>query len=394
MFERICVPPMEPGGTRFDLGILAESLIFYRQVYLILGVASLNGLLRQLGPDLLLELIADHYLHICYKAPMLGAYTTGRGTPSPLYDVGIIYSTEHDLDIASRDAFTSITGKNGRGRRLAARFCRQVQVINYPEEITRSITGEMQEGDYLEEYIRRRLARQANPAILKDLNQLKYRFALIPGRGHMSDSNLDLAELRALGIKTAELEDPASVLAHYAATVGDMSLWAKLQSEAALTPRQADVLTARVDNMLGKKSAERVSAFQDFVFDDARGISEAVNSGAREFRELLPVFAKARKFSEWLSNQTPEVDLVKAYLKEVTADTWIDKLPGKTARWSLFLGAGLGIAALGGAVIGTAAGAALSVLDNFFLERIVKGSKPHHFVERSLRPVLKEAKKA
>jgi hypothetical protein len=393
MFERICVPPMEPESTRFDLGILAESLIFYQQVYLILGVASLNGLLQQLGPDLLLELIADHHIHIFYKGPILGAVTAGRGTPFPLYDVGIISSKEHDLEIVARDAFTSITGKNGRGRRLATRFCRHVHLIDYPEEITRSITGEMQEGDYLQEYIRRRLASDASPVVLKGLDQLKYRFALIPGRGYKLDSNLNLAELRAAGIKTAELEDPGSVLAHYATTVGDMSLWAKLQSEAALTPRQADILTTRVDNMLGRKSDERLSAFQDFVFDDARAVREAINTGARQFRELLPVFAKARKFSQWLSNQAPEVDLIRAYHKEVTADTWIDKLSGKTARWSFFLGAGLGIAALGGAGIGTAAGIGLSVLDFFFLDRIVKGWKPHHFVEKSLRPLLEDPRK-
>lgn len=393
MFERICVPPKEPEGTQFDLGVLAESLIFYREVYLVLGATSLKGILQQLGPDLLLELIADRYLQIRYIDHMLGAITAGKGTPFPLYDVGIIHAEGRDLEAVSRDAFTLVTGKSGRGRRLAARFCQQVQLIGYPEAITQSITREMQEGEYLEEFIRRQLTGKVLPTMVHGLDQLRYRFSLIPGHGFQLQSNLNLSEMHAAGISTSGLDDPASVLAQYGTTVADMSLWAQLQSEAALTPRQADVLTARVDKMLAKKTAARISAFQDFIFDDARAIREAVNTGARDFRELLPVFAKARKFSEWLSNQPPEADLVKAYHKEVTAKTWIENLPGKTARWSLFTGSGIAIDALGGGGIGTAAGIVLSALDSFLLDKITKGWKPHHFVEGPLKRLLDKAKK-
>ena len=39
---------------------------------------------------------------------------------------------------------------------------------------------------------------------------------------------------------------------------------------------------------------------------------------------------------------------MKEYYKEVTADSWVDKLPAKTTRWSLFTGVGMAIDVLGG----------------------------------------------
>jgi len=200
-------------------------------------------------------------------------------------------------------------------------------------------------------------------------------------------SNLNILAVRNPGIDTSELEDPASILAHYGKIVGDMSLWAQLNSEAAVSPRQSDLLATRVDKLLERQiaTATRISAFQDFVFDDARAIREVVNQGGREFKELLPVIQKARRFSEWLSTKPPNVDLLKAYHKEVTAGTWIEKLPVKIARWSLFTGAGVAIDFMGGGGIGTAGGVGLSALDSFFLDKIIKGWKPNQFVEGPLR---------
>lgn len=395
MFERICVPPKEPGGIQFDLGALAESLIFYKEVYLVLEANSLNGLLKQLGPDLLLELITDRYLHVRYKDHLLAAFTKGKGTLLPLYDIGTVQAEGMDLETVALKAFREVTGKSGRGRRLAARFCRHVQLIRYQQAIIQNIRHDMEDGAYIEEYIRRRLARQALPkALLTKLNQLRYRFLLIPGSGLQLQSNINLAEIKAAGILTTDIGDPSTVLTHYGTTVANMSIWAQLKSEAAVTPRQADVLSSRVDKMLAKRTKmyEHISAFQDFVFDDARAIREAVNAGDRDFRDLLPIFAKARKFSEWLSNQPPDIDLIKAYHKEITADTWIDRLPGSTARWALFTGAGIAIDALGAGGIGTIAGVSLSALDKFLLDSIIKGWRPHHFVGGPLERFINKTK--
>jgi len=392
MFNRICVPPKEPERSQFDLGLLAEALIFYREVHLILGASSFQGLLMQLGPDLFLELITDDHLHIHYIDQMLGAITTGRGGPSPFYDVGIITAKVHDIESVAQKAFISATGKSGRGRRLANRFCRKVEKISYPIEITKDITADMQDGKHLEEFIRRRIVGRQENKDVGNLNEIRYRFSLVPSHGFQLHSNFNLADVCTNGANLPELLDPATVLSYYGTTVADMSLWAQLQTEAALTPIQADVLTARIDNLLTDwaVAADKISAFQDFVFDNARAIRETINSGSRNFHDLLPVLVKARRFSEWISNQDADVNLLKAYHKEVTTDTWIDKLPAKSVRWSLFTGAGIGLDAFGAGGVGTAAGVALSALDSFVMDKILKDWKPHHFVEGDLKGFIKQ----
>lgn len=128
-----------------------------------------------------------------------------------------------------------------------------------------------------------------------------------------------------------------------------------------------------------------MEAYQEFVLDDSKAIREAINSGAREFSDFVPVLERAKKFKEWLSDLSDDADLIKQYHKDVTSDSWIDRLPGKSSRWALFTGAGLSIDAAGAGGLGTAVGVTLSALDTFFLDSLLKGWKPHQFVENNLK---------
>ena len=390
MFERISIPPLAPEGTRFDLGLLAESLIFYSKVTLILGRTSLRGFLEQIGPDLLLELIAEGFVDVRYVDHILCAITTGKGTPSELHDVGLISLQGSDLESESHIAFVEATGKSGRGRRLASRFCKSVKIIRHQEKVTEEITRDMREGTYIEAFIRRRLSRVYGNAIPRSFSTLNYRFKLIPGRGFQLQTSLDFKSVYDLPAALAKLADPASVLAAYGTTIADMTLWAQLNSEVATTEEQEDILSSRVDSLVQNRtrSVEKLSLFQDFVFDDARAVREAINTGKCEFKEILPILRQARKFHDWLSAKAPESNLLKAYHKEVTAKTWIDKLPAKTARWAIFTGVGVGLDSLGAGGLGTAAGVAASALDAFFLDKLIKGWRPSQFVEESLKDFL------
>jgi len=62
MFERICVPPISPGKTTYDLGLLAEAMLFYRDVIIVARPNSLEGVLRQVGPDTLIGLIDNRHV--------------------------------------------------------------------------------------------------------------------------------------------------------------------------------------------------------------------------------------------------------------------------------------------------------------------------------------------
>lgn len=242
----------------------------------------------------------------------------------------------------------------------------------------------MKRGIFLEEFIKRRLVSLGAFKNTQEIPRFKFRFELDPGKGFVL--NTDLA-LERLDDKLAEVSDPSSVLAQYGTTVANMSLWAEISSEVAVYPRQADVIAARLEPMLKEysKNQAEVAAYQEFVLDDSKAIREAINTGARTFDEFIPVLERAKRFKEWLSDLSEDTSLIKQYHRDVTSDSWIDGLPGKSSRWVLFTGAGLGMDAAGAGGVGTAVGVTLSALDTFFLDRLLKGWKPHQFIEGSLR---------
>ncbi|MDQ4121565.1 MAG: hypothetical protein M3209_08980 [Acidobacteriota bacterium] len=137
-----------------------------------------------------------------------------------------------------------------------------------------------------------------------------------------------------------------------------------------------------------KGSDEQISVFQDFVYDDPRALREVINKGERSFRDLYKLLTEANKFKNWLKDQNPDQKLIKAYFKEVTKKSWIDKLPSKTARWSLFQLMGFGIDALGAGGLGSLFKIGLSASDKFLLDKILKGWKPNQFIETSKKEFL------
>lgn len=112
------------------------------------------------------------------------------------------------------------------------------------------------------------------------------------------------------------------------------------------------------------------------------------------FSSVVKLLDSADKFRHWLHTQPPDSSLLRAYYQETVKETWVEKLPAKSTRWSIFTGMGLGLDALGGGGLGTVAATALSAVDAFVLDKLIKGWKPHQFVENDLKALFKEESRA
>ena len=161
-------------------------------------------------------------------------------------------------------------------------------------------------------------------------------------------------------------------------------------SDLATDPINSRLLSCKIGNLFNKieVKSSQYNEFQEFVFEDGKSIASAINSGEKTYNDLLNLLREARKFKEWLAGKPNDGKLLKEYFKEVTKDSWVDKLPNKTIRWSLFSGVGLAIDAAGAGGLGTLAGLAISAGDNFFLDTVIKGWKPDHFVNGELKKFL------
>ncbi len=111
-----------------------------------------------------------------------------------------------------------------------------------------------------------------------------------------------------------------------------------------------------------------------------------MNSGARNFPDVVRLVEQAKKFKEWLRTQDPDEHIRKAYLRDVSHANWADNLPLKTLRWLIFTAGGLALgAAFTNPLTGTIAGTALSLADSFLLDKVIRGWKPSHFIDGPLK---------
>ena len=118
--------------------------------------------------------------------------------------------------------------------------------------------------------------------------------------------------------------------------------------------------------------------------------SEAVNKKHIDLDSLIAVLKKSQKFKQWILGIEPEQGLIKSYYAEVTKKTVVDKLPGKSARWGIFTGAGLIADAVATGGFGTAVGLGLGALDTFFLDKLISGWKPNLFIEDDVKKLLQK----
>lgn len=277
-----------------------------------------------------------------------------------------------------------------KGRRLANRFLRFVEPISYDGSITKQIVKEVQFGKYFSEFVRRRLKKTK----FFEVDELKspiIQFGPLVKGGFPLQTNLNFNFLSQLDLENNELKKPSSILEKYGSTIADLSLWSRFDTEVAVNSSQSDVLRSRFDILLSERnqSDELIASFQDLVFDDGRAIRTAINSGRKSLDDLFPIVEKSEKFSNWLHTQSPDDKILKSYYKEIVSDSWVEKLPNKTIRWAIFTGSGLAADAFGAGGIGTGVGVALSVLDTFIIDKLLKGWKPNQFIHGELEKFIK-----
>ena len=130
-----------------------------------------------------------------------------------------------------------------------------------------------------------------------------------------------------------------------------------------------------------QKSNEERNLFQKVVLSEAKIIREAINEGKKEFREILPLLEKSKKFKHWLHQKDDNVSIIKEYYQSISDKSWIQKLPSKLLKFSLFTGAGIFADTFVTGGLGTVLGVTSGSADNFIVENLAKGWKPDQYID-------------
>lgn len=396
MFEGIVLHSQPDTGTALDAGLLAESLLFFQNVTVLLDYRNAVPLIQQIGPDVFFELVDQKLIHATYsenfpaterntindieqyKFVFMGFASTGA-IPKPGTKKALHY--EGMLERAGVPAY--------RRRKLAERFRKTVPIRNLSEFLgdesgkPEYVNDDLADEDFLSQAIRAAIDVHA-PDYLKD-REVYFR-AVGDGGGFYLDTNIDFSELNEIIQKRPGLNDVVETRASLVHKVFSAKTALMLANHYG-TGMSVGQVTRRINELkIGRiyrkvtRELQQQQLFQSKAISKIGDIRSAINSGERSFAEFMTLFEKGDKYRSWLKGLHPDDDITDEYYQEVTRQGWAEKLPSKIARFSIFTGSGAIIDALGAGGIGTVAGMGVSAIDSFLLDGIIKGWRPSTYI--------------
>ena len=391
MFDAITYKNAIGPGPLIDIGALAEGLLFYGRVAIVGNSATVKDLLAHIPPFILLSMLRDGRLEFHYLADQIGVSTTQDAKGRSRHGLVAFSSPDHTIEKIGPSAFKGAAGSTSQAKMGASKFTALLRSLDHSGFDQESVLQAFSDRQAIDASVSS-LIREVVPsfALSADL-----RFKIEREKdGFYVDTNINFTELnqkyhQVVPASHSTLTE-AYILSLLQGAYEATYFAAMLNAEIAVHPIERAVQAKAVDAVVSRqvRSQSQIESFVDLTLADGHAIREAVNSGAVSFAAVLKLLDSADKFRNWLHQQPPDADLVRAYYQETIKDSWAEKLPAKSTRWSIFTGIGLGIDALGAGGMGTAAAVAVSAVDAFLVEKLTKGWKPHQFVERDLKSLI------
>ena len=379
----------DPNGlTRdaLDIGLLAETMLYYDSVTVIADHQVWRDLVNRVTPSVLRECMECGYLRVQYLQSRAGIHTKNADSPFARHSVVFIQAPKYQWSEYGPRAISSAMGCSTKGGKRFLRHINDfVDSTFLSDDLRIGTLEDFSNGQYVEE---------AAAALVSELvptfeRPRDFRFRIHrEGDTFVIDTNIDFETLNATHHLTVSPKHssvtPGILLAHLLDVRQDWFFSSQLESEVTTDSVRSVIYKLKFQELISRRSAsgEQIEIFQDTVFSDSKAISEAINSGERTFPEFWRVLSKGSRFKEWLRGKERDQSLLREYVQEVTSDSWIDSLPAKGVRWSVFTGLGLLADLTTSPVVGKAIGSLLSGSDTFLVDKLVKGWKPNQFINK------------
>jgi hypothetical protein len=391
MFEKTILRRSESGGA-LTLGEIAEAMLFYRRVHVIVDYGLLSQILDLIGMEGLFELL-DRNVSATYCPESLGTTTTKIGAIDHHSFIGFQYAGDQEAPNLHRhqDVLEHLLAKRGyektKARRLSVLFLEKVPVKKITEEkfvregVCKAATTELYDNAFLVEAIKATLSHTEGAFQKGDL-----KVEIIPTHlGFHALSNINFDAINLMRSQSAPALEPLT-LAHILQNIFearvDTALAAHYGGDFQTSRIASAVIAIRSGDLMHRAGLNRdqLSLFQDIVVDGGRSVSEVIDSGERKFSEFLKLIDHSKRFQHWVGQVHPDQSVVTAYLTELSREGWIESLPAKAIRYSM--------CTIADAIEPIVLGKATSVVDAFVLDKLLKGWRPNHFVRKRLKPFV------
>ncbi len=392
MFEKIVLRRCT-SGEAMTLGEIAEAMLFYQNVHLIIDHGLLSGIVDLIGIEGLLDLL-DRNVTATYSPDMLGTSTTKIGAIDHHKFIGFQFSGDQEAGQlrGNHKVIERILVRKGYDKKkaglLTERFLKRVSVKAiasdkfFPGGICNAATLDLYENAFLVEAVNETLFRTEGATRINGLTM-----EVIPTHaGFHVLSNIDFFAINTVRSQMAPPREPLT-LAHFLQSVfearADMMLASHYGGDFRTSDTSSGVIAVRSRELLHRAglNLDQISLFQNVVIAEGRTVKEAINSGDKQFSDFLKLIDRSDRFKGWISKIHPDQAIVTAYISEMSRVDWIQSLPAKILRYSMSTVADF---------IEPLLGTTLSAADTFLLEKLLKGWRPHHFVEKQLKPFVAE----
>lgn len=407
MFESICIRHNRDTGSPLDLGFLAEALLYYRRVHICGDRTTLTFLARTLGPDVLLELLQSSRMSLDYweNIAVVMTRTDSGYYERHRFETADMPSTH--LQHVAPELLQELLGKSGKGRRMANRLMSYITPRFFSSDRTEQPPSDLGDEHYVQEAVAEVLKgfvpeySLPSPFIFKLVQDRLPSGAVPPDPlGFDSDpewpyfrieTNIDFTRANDLLHRRVPVTEMSLTPAYLAGFVNgsriDLLDTSQMSAEIALSPIRSAVLKRRFSGILARRfeNEEKIEAFHEFAIGDASSVREAVNSGARNFSDVMRLLQAAERFKDWIQGRPDDADLRREYCRNISRTDWADTLPTKSVRWSVFAAANVALGLATTPTAGILGGLGLSILDSLLLDKIIKGWRPNQFIEGDLR---------
>lgn len=392
MFDKFVLRRSEHGPA-LTLGDIAEALLYYQSVHLVLDYGTLSNLIDKMGMDMILGLLDLPGVSAVYCEETVATMTTQTGN---LAKHGFVAFTmvgdKTDGTFSSRtERLAHLLRTKGlaapKANKLAEKFRKKVPIKKLTDNsfvasgVIESARQDLRDSGYVLDAVRSVLRSEPNAA--KFANGLSFEVISVDDGFHVF-SNLDFASINASRREVnPQIDDltNAHLVANILEARCDLALAAHYGGDFQTARKTSNVIRLRCADILRRTGIhrEQLDSFEEIVLSEIPTVKDVVDSGERSFDEFLKFRRQAWRFRSWLRDVNPDEKLVKAYLDEVTREQWISNAPVRAARFVV------------GKLVDSIApmsGEVLSVFDNFLLEKICKGWRPNHFVDDKLLPFV------
>ncbi len=392
MFEKI-VLHRSAEGPAITMGEIAEALLFYQNVHLVLDYSSLSSLIDNIGMTGILSLLTRHNVSAVYVEEMLATHTRTAPGGEQFHAFGAFRLEGNQPNTKPRSkkerlAELLIRKAYGRGDalRLAERFFNRAPLKLLSSDyfikggIPEAARGDLTDAEYISDAVRE-FARAAG---LKEgaKNVRASIFNTPDGFRFLSNIDFDAVNSRRKAVDpTVDLITEASALCRILDARAAIILASHYGGEFFTSDQISTIVRLRYSELLRRTGigAEELRELHDVTLPNFPRVREIINSGARSFDEFLALLERSQKFRNWIGGVNPDAKLVHEYLREVTSEGWIASSPSKLVRYAI---------ATAVSVAAPVLGAVLSAADSLLIDRMIRGWRPSHFVEGQLKPFV------